>query len=212
VGDYVSAYGFMLKYSQLLGPSKPVELVLAGYSYGSMIASYQPSVEDVKAIFFKPKTNSPAAKVIAKAKQVAAGELVNEDEEFYDIKRVVKIEDTESDLPPANISFLLVSPILSFALGFVTLWANLSKLWIGNKRVVTPVPDQKLPGYKTLVVYGTDDMFTSAKGLQTWTRKLKDAPESQVDAVEVHMAGHFWMEDSFHQKLKQAIGNWLGKK
>ncbi|EED16261.1 conserved hypothetical protein [Talaromyces stipitatus ATCC 10500] len=208
MGDYITAYGFILKYSQLLAPTKPIELVLAGYSYGSMIASHQPNVEDVISIFAKPTSDSISARILAKAKKFIAGEEEPE-EEYYSTKEVHLDDDTASDLPPAHISFLLVSPILSYALGFVTLWGNLTKLSVQSRQIVTPAVEERLPKYRSLIVYGTDDMFTSEKKLQHWTQKLKDAPDSKVDVVEVPMAGHFWVEPSFHQQLKQAIRGWL---
>jgi alpha/beta superfamily hydrolase len=212
MGDYISAYGFILKYSQLLAPGKQVELVLAGYSYGSMIASHQPNVEDVISIFSKPTSTSITARILVKAKKLIAGEEETE-EEYYETEEVQLDDDTASDLPSAKISFLLVSPILSYALGFVTLWGNLSKLSVqGHNIVVTPAREERLPKFRSLIVYGTDDMFTSEKKLQNWGRKLKDVPESQVDVVEVRMAGHFWVEPSFHQKLRQAISDWLEHK
>ncbi|KAI7968112.1 hypothetical protein EIK77_007867 [Talaromyces pinophilus] len=211
MGDYISAYGFILKYSQLLAPGKPVELVLAGYSYGSMIASHQPNVEDVISIFSKPTSDSIAARVLVKAKKLVIGEEETE-EEYYSTEAVQLDEDTASDLPAAKISFLLVSPILSYVLGFVTLWGNLTKLSVQGHNIVTPTLEERLPKFQSLIVYGTDDMFTSEKKLQNWTKKLKDVPESQVDVVEVRMAGHFWVEPAFHQKLRQAISDWLEKK
>lgn len=212
MGDYISAYGFILKYSQLLAPGKPVELVLAGYSYGSMVASHQPNVEDVISIFSKPTGDSIAARVLVKAKKLVAGEEEETEEEYYSTEEVQLDEETASDLPAAKISFLLVSPILSYALGFVTLWGNLTKLSVQGHNIVTPSLEERLPKFPSLIVYGTDDMFTSEKKLQTWTKKLKDTSESQVDVVEVRMAGHFWVEPSFHQKLRQAISEWLEKK
>lgn len=212
MGDYISAYGFMLKYSQLLGPAKPVELVLAGYSYGSMIASHQPNVEDVISLFSKPTGDSITARVLVKAKNLAAGEKEETEEEYYATEEVQLDADTASDLPVAKISFLLVSPILSYALGFVTLWGNLTKMSIQGHDIVTPALEDRLPQFRSLIVYGTDDMFTSEKKLQNWTNKLKNVPESQVNVVEVQMAGHFWVEPSFHQKLRQAISDWLEHK
>ncbi|EEA22039.1 hypothetical protein TMatcc_008537 [Talaromyces marneffei ATCC 18224] len=212
MGDYISAYGFILKYSQLLAPGKHVELVLAGYSYGSMIASHQPNVDDVISIFSKPTGDSLAARILAKAKKLITSAEEETEEEFYGTEEVQLDDDTASDLPPAKISFLLVSPILSYALGFVTLWGNLTKLSVQGHNIVTPALEERLPKFRSLIVYGTDDMFTSEKKLQNWTKKLKDAPESQVDVVEVRMAGHFWVEPSFHQKLRQAISGWLEQK
>lgn len=211
MGDYISAYGFILKYSQLLAPGKQVELVLAGYSYGSMIASHQPNVEDVISIFSKPTSTSITARILVKAKKLIAGEEETE-EEYYETEEVQLDDGTASDLPSAKISFLLVSPILSYALGFVTLWGNLSKLSVQGHNIATPALEERLPKFRSLIVYGTDDMFTSEKKLQNWGRKLKDVPESQVDVVEVRMAGHFWVEPSFHQTLRQAISDWLEHK
>lgn len=211
MADYVSAYGFMLKYSQLLAPGKPIELVLAGYSYGSMIASHQPNVEDVVALFSKPSSDSIAARILAKAKKLIAGTAgAGEEslEEFYSDEPVQLDDDIASDLPLANISFVLVSPILSYAYGLVTLFGNLSKLSIQGRHISTPALEERLPKHRTLIIYGTDDMFTSERKLQSWTKKLKEAPESQVDVLEVRMAGHFWMEASFKKQLRQAISDW----
>lgn len=209
MADYISAYGFILKYCQLLAPTKQIELVLAGYSYGSMIASHQPNVEDVITIFSNPTAKSIQARILAKARKLIQGEEETE-EEFYNLTNKVILDDAcASDLPSAEISFLLVSPILSYARGLVTLWSNLSKLSVQSYNIVTPALEDRLPKVRSLIVYGTDDMFTSEKKLQTWTQSLKNTPQSQVEVVEVRMAGHFWMTESFHDQLRQAIGNWL---
>lgn len=214
MGDYIAAYGFMLKYAQLLAPSKPIDLVLAGYSYGSLIVSYQPSVEDIQAIFSNPKANSDIARLLGKAKQITMGEQV-EDEyaDYYDNGKLGEIDDNQAELlsSSVNISFLMVSPILSWATGFVTLGSNLSKLWIQNRSIVTLAPDKRLPRHKTLIIYGTDDMFTSEKKLKDWSEKLKNAPDSQVDVVQIPGGGHFYIEQYFHQKIRMAIREWLGR-
>ncbi|QKX53716.1 uncharacterized protein TRUGW13939_00796 [Talaromyces rugulosus] len=198
--DYISAYGFILKYLQLLAPSKPVELVLGGYSYGSMMVYHQPKVEDVVSLFASPKSGSLASELFAKARELLQGE--NKDENNNQ-------EDTESELPLATISYLILSPVLSLASGLITLWSNLSRVSIQGKQLTTPPPEEQLPKHRTLVVYGTDDMFTSVKSFQQWTAKLSNSPDSQVRSVEIPFAGHFWLEQNFHAQLRKTISTWL---
>lgn len=196
--DYISAYGFMLKYLQLLAPSKPVELVLGGYSYGSMMVYHQPKVEDVVGLFASPKSGSLATELLAKARELVQGEESKDKE-----------EDTESELPLATVSYLILSPVLSLASGLVTLWSNLSRVSIQGKQLTTPAPEEQLPKHRTLIVYGTDDMFTSVKSFQQWTAQLSKAPDSQVRSVEIPNAGHFWLEQNFHSQLRKTISTWL---
>jgi alpha/beta superfamily hydrolase len=198
--DYISAYGFILKYLQLLAPSKPVELVLGGYSYGSMMVYHQPKVEDIVSLFASPKSGSLASELLAKARELLQGE--NKDQNNNQ-------EDTESELPLATVSYLILSPVLSLASGLITLWSNLSRVSIQGKQLTTPPPEEQLPKHRTLVVYGTDDMFTSVKSFQQWTAQLSNSPDSQVRSVEIPFAGHFWLEQNYHAQLRKTISTWL---
>ncbi|KAH8700156.1 Alpha/Beta hydrolase protein [Talaromyces proteolyticus] len=202
IGDYMSAYGFMLKYLQLLGPSKPVELILAGYSYGSMVASHQPTIGDVASLFATPEAGSPVETILLQARDLVEG--ANKDVTESNDKL-----DQDSKLPAATISYLLLSPILPPASRLVTLWANLSSVSIAGKQISIPAPEEELPKHRTLVVYGTDDMFTSETKLRHWTKSLREVQGSHAKSVEISFAGHFWIEQTFHTQLRKAISDWF---
>ncbi|KAG8630873.1 hypothetical protein KVT40_000013 [Elsinoe batatas] len=100
VGDYMSVVGLLVHYLSALstgrdkatpvggaedageqghdsGPVKPqgnggvVELVLGGYSYGSLILSLLPSVEDILAHFASPEEGTAAAEIKLRAERLA---------------------------------------------------------------------------------------------------------------------------------------------
>lgn len=176
------------------------QLLLVGYSYGAMIASHLPTVEDVSSLFADPASSSSAETICLKAKELAK---TTEDPHG----------ETGKDATPGTvptISYLLLSPILPPASQFVTLFSNLSSVWIQGRQISTVPPVDQLPTHRTLIIYGTDDMFTSEKKLRDWTKALTDAPGSLVQSQEIPMAGHFWTEQRFHTILRQAINAWEG--
>ncbi|OJD19901.1 hypothetical protein AJ78_00095 [Emergomyces pasteurianus Ep9510] len=99
LGDYVSVYGFLIHYLLGIDPdsmrdilsesgnhqpspipdtpdsateSERLEIILAGYSYGSMIASYLPSIEAVLRLFASPTAGSTTWEILQQAEDLSA--------------------------------------------------------------------------------------------------------------------------------------------
>lgn len=98
LGDYVSVYGFLIHYLIGIDPdslrdslaeswnqrpspvvdnpestdeSERMGIVLAGYSYGSMIASHLPSIEIVLRLFAAPVAGSSSAEILQQAEDLS---------------------------------------------------------------------------------------------------------------------------------------------
>lgn len=196
-GDSNPATSTLDKQQDIPNP-RGTQLLLVGYSYGAMIASHLPKVEDVSALFTNPTSSSSAETICSKATELAMTRDGPRDENDK--------KPTQGTLP--TISYLLLSPILPPASNLVTLFSNLSSVSIEGRQIPTAPPAEQLPTHRTLVIYGTDDMFTSEKKLQDWAKTLKDVPGSLVQSQEIAMAGHFWVEQRFHGMLRQAIHEW----
>lgn len=190
----------MARYLQAVGgpPRKP-ELILSGYSYGSMMASRLPSPMDVVDLFSNPAEDSPAAKILQKVEELAIrdGRQITPGTTFGNY----------GDRWP-TISYLLVSPILGVTSQLVTLFSGLSSVTIQGRQIATPSPEETLSQHRTLVIYGTDDIFTPLRKVQDWIKTMQVPPGSQVQSREVEHAGHFWLEHRFHMLLRTAIREW----
>ncbi|OJD25835.1 hypothetical protein ACJ73_02799 [Blastomyces percursus] len=98
LGDYVTVYGFLIYYLLGIDPdsireplaesgnhqlppvpdikkptvaSERLEIILAGYSYGSMIASHLPSIETVLSLFASPVAGSSSAEILQQAEDLS---------------------------------------------------------------------------------------------------------------------------------------------
>lgn len=188
----------MARYLQVVGgvPHKP-ELILAGYSYGSMMASRLPSAMEVLDLFSNPSKASSAARILQKVNELA----------ILDGRQITP--DTQYGEHWPTISYLLVSPILGVTSHLVTLFSGLSSVTIQGRRIATPSPEELLPQHRTLIIYGTDDIFTPLRKVQDWIATMQDRPGSQIQSREVEHAGHFWLEHRFHMLLRAAIREWV---
>ncbi|KIX07540.1 uncharacterized protein Z518_02193 [Rhinocladiella mackenziei CBS 650.93] len=77
LGDYVSVYGFLLCYIDAVcrpvvqkGQGAPI-LILGGYSYGSMITSYLPSIDIVADLFKSPAPGSAESEIRLRAEDLS---------------------------------------------------------------------------------------------------------------------------------------------
>lgn len=110
-----------------------------------------------------------------------------------------------------EIAYLLISPLLGPVSSFATMF---SKLKFERRGRITRTPldissGEALEQSPTLVVFGTDDHFTSSRKVRTWCQSLAAAPGSKVKFQEVEGAGHFWHDPGLDSQLIQAISNWF---
>lgn len=194
-------------------PSLETELILGGYSYGSMIASHLPKVEDVLNLFTNPADSSPAKLISLKAKELSRA--WNQEH----LQQTQKSTSGANGMTVPKISYLLVSPILPPVSLFVTMFSRVSfisgmsrGLSLQGAHVPTPSPDEQLRTHPTFVIYGTSDIFTPHKKIRRWVDTLRHAPGSKVESREIEGAGHFWVERDTEPQMRRALREWLCRK
>ncbi|KAL2359563.1 hypothetical protein RJZ56_007583 [Blastomyces dermatitidis] len=309
LSDYVTVYGFLIYYLVGIDPdsireslaesgnnqppavtdiqnptagSERLEIILAGYSYGSMIASHLPSIEAVLRLFASPEAGSPSAEILQQADDLST--LWNLEAKLELSSRTPILQGSSCDgqgkpsqcvsmgssaestgkkssmdmgaairhsiersrrrlrarfirghgvenrtvdasvsassgvseiaqnmLTPA-VSFLLISPVIPPITNFMTMSLfgpriNLDVTLAGMKVKSTP-PEEQLTTHRTLVVYGNNDMFASAKKLRKWVTDLRKTPGSMLEFVEIDTAGHFWFEKGTEDQMRAAVTEW----
>lgn len=84
--DYISFVGFMVSFLSSLdtecnesaylatsrGAQRPIRLILGGYSYGSLIVSHLPAIDNITARFDAPVHGTAAAEIYLRAKHLSA--------------------------------------------------------------------------------------------------------------------------------------------
>ncbi|KAL2814285.1 Alpha/Beta hydrolase protein [Aspergillus granulosus] len=225
LADYVSFYGFMLLYLQLLGSKvalRPgsesretgVHLVLGGYSYGSLVASHLPSSGVVAHLYSDGIQGTPAHEIFLTAKTICA-----QFEDAPTTEHPSSITSTHSakDILQAahtTISYLLVSPLLPPINLFLTLFLDLSlevdTQATGHRQHIScPKPSDQLRAHRTLAIFGDEDTFTAVSKLRKWSDELKRVPQSRFVSTEIEGAGHFWREDGAEAEARHALRQWL---
>ncbi|KLJ10692.1 hypothetical protein EMPG_13935 [Blastomyces silverae] len=312
LGDYVTVYGFLIYYLLGIDPdsireplaesvnnqpppvpdiqeatagSERLEIILAGYSYGSMIASHLPSIEAVLRLFASPAAGSSRTEILQQAEDlstlwnleaklelssqtptrqgsscdgygkpfqcVSMGSSAESSGKKSSMDRGATIrhsiersrrrlrarfllghgvenramdasasassgvsEIAHNMLTPA-VSFLLISPVIPPITNFMTLSLfspriNLDVTLAGVRVKSTP-PEEQLTTHRTLVVYGNNDIFASAKKLRKWVMDLRKTPGSMFEFVEIDTAGHFWFEEGTEAQMRAAVREWAYK-
>jgi hypothetical protein len=109
-----------------------------------------------------------------------------------------------NDSPDVEVAYLLVSPLLPPISAFTTLPFGINAL-----KAHTDAGLEKFSVNSSLAVFGSDDMFTSAKKLRSWAQDISSKPSSRFHFVEVDDAGHFWRSYSAQKSLRIAIREWI---
>ncbi|KAJ5675551.1 hypothetical protein N7462_008448 [Penicillium macrosclerotiorum] len=232
LGDYVSFYGFMLHYLHALntaftskrtvasdgelgseavvGSDNRVQLVLGGYSFGSLIASHVPDL-DVMVDLFGTGTASSTSPIYAignEARKFAARSMRHVQPSRAD----GRADDLKFPRGATAISYLLVSPLLPPVSQLLTLFTALTVTVQGQTSdQARPAgrPADQLSAHRTLALYGDQDTFTSARKLQRWSAELAHLPQSQFRGCQIDGAGHFWREKGVETRARQALLEWL---
>ncbi|OAP55116.1 hypothetical protein AYL99_10816 [Fonsecaea erecta] len=116
----------------------------------------------------------------------------------------------ESALVQPEVAYVIVSPILSMAAGFTTMF---SKLRFTRKDREIPSSSPKREFHELMVrpcccCYGTRDGFTSAAKLERWAQDLQSQPGSRLVTVSAD-TGHFWHEAEGIVRLRQGLAEFL---
>lgn len=197
-----------------------IQLILGGYSFGSLIASHAPDV-DVILELFRP-SSSRVNKICRVARMIAV--LSASTQHLYPSNPDVLVgPDTDTDTgtaddfqprasPLISIAYLLVSPLLPPVSHFLTCFSTLSLNvgWgVGPLRLVQTRPDHQLSKHSSLALYGDGDTFTSAPKLQRWSAEIARVPQSRFQSGEIGGAGHFWREDGVEARARNRLREWL---
>ncbi|KAI5301346.1 hypothetical protein KEM55_002940 [Ascosphaera atra] len=232
VADYTTFGVVMLQYlSGLLHgageqPLEGVDLVFAGYSYGSMITSYLPSLETIMDLFVRARmANASAAAGGASSMQGFLKSLLRLAESA---PKSTAIIDTSEDEPvtasqpirPPRLSYLLVSPILPpvsslTTLTFLRTTPDLSfTLSSKNKSTKETIPsttleDKLRSGHRVLAVFGDSDVFCGISKLRRWAETLEQGDGGKnFEKLEVPGADHFWGDKELRDRLRGRIREW----
>lgn len=121
-----------------------------------------------------------------------------------------------AERPPVmpKLAFLLVSPLLGAISSFATMFSKLrferrDPRLTAARDTPTPDTDAILSRHYSLIVFGTDDHFTSSRKVREWCESLKAKPGSSTDFCEVHGAGHFWHDVELQSQMMGAVSEWV---
>ena len=198
-------------------PFTGVHVILGGYSYGSLIASHLPAIDALFDLFKEATTGTAPFEICRIAEKMAScmvdGHRLETESATASLSRSLNEEEMEI-VPKSTISYLLLSPLLPPLSQLLTIFTKLSldvqvEVSAQGKHVPCPKPATQLCKHRTLVVYGTEDGFTSAKKLRKWSDELLHAPHSQFQYRQVDGAGHFWRENGVEDQARHVLREWL---
>lgn len=188
-----------------------IELIIGGYSYGSMIASHVPSLDVMIQRFHLPpgptaSPGTPIDRIRREARKIAAACVPGSagggggGPDGSD----------EGDFRAAlSISYLLVSPVLPPVSSFLTMFTSL-QVDVGDSAQARAVgPADQLSGHRTLALFGDEDTFTSVRKLRQWSAELGRMAHSQFRGCEIEGAGHFWREEGVEGEVREVLRGWL---
>ncbi|KAL7927043.1 Alpha/Beta hydrolase protein [Trichoderma austrokoningii] len=251
INDYISFVGFMAHYLHRLDPFghcvaeppsekavPPPILMMAGYSYGAMITSQLPPLDQLLEPFTSPDCGSHAAQIRLRAESwaerqtqalqearaaMARGQQKpsrkttgSSSEKSYSLPAAAAAVPAKGKLSPASgfvtprPAYLLVSPLQ----GLVTHLATMSLV---PSVFTRPKPHQeddaeaKLVRNPTLAVFGDNDIFVPVGKLRAWVGRLSSQPGSQFQGHEIGSAGHFWAEEGALDSMLDLVCGFAGK-
>ena len=179
---------------------KGLEIILSGYSYGSMIASYIPPIQNLSSLF-PAELDDARMKYMLKLANMLASDMSPIDPRNPD--NVRKYEDAHNYNFPVKSFYLLVSPLvppITWALAL-----SLGNPFSGTSTSVKSHLWQQC----TFAIFGSRDVFASREKLVRWAEDLSSRPESRFTFEEIQGAGHFWHEAGVLSRLKATVKAWI---
>lgn len=210
--DYISFVGFMTSYlSGLFSMTSEneehttdthtaISLMLGGYSYGSLIVTHLPPLEEMLSLFRHTEPSTTASEIVQKAQQSAGDTSSGFPREMHTSPGTV-------DWRHFKVQYLLISPLLPPTSFFLS--PSLGSVFSSLGRSTEPIKDATLISNPTLAVFGSDDLFTSGSKLQTWSRKMQTDSRGLFEWLEVDGAGHFWREHGVEDEMRERIARWI---
>lgn len=116
------------------------------------------------------------------------------------------LEQTEIKLAVPEVRYLLISP-LTPPISTLAAPALGQKLW--SRSMATNATS--IGKFKSLAIYGDQDIFASAKKIRDWSDHLRAQHGPTFSSVEVAGAGHFWVEKDVEKQLRTALSGWVAE-
>lgn len=114
------------------------------------------------------------------------------------------LEETGVNIAIPEVRYLLVSP-LTPPISTLAAPALGQKLW-GHSM---DRGASSIGKFKTLAIYGDQDIFASAKKIRDWSDNVRAQHGPTFSSVEIAGAGHFWVERDVEMQLRTALRGWL---
>ena len=113
-----------------------------------------------------------------------------------------------------SVAYLIISPVLPPISGLTTMFTKptFERRDMRTRKIVvkdTSTKDEQFVKHPTCLIYGSKDMFTSAKKVQKWAQDLSSRAGQSFCSHEVEGAGHFWTEEHAAQRLQASLTSWL---
>jgi len=209
------------------GEVEKMELLIGGYSYGSLIASLTPPVPDILKLLEAPPPSTPAfAKALLTAKESARrwldthsstrtsysgtfnraavhAALQQEENRKLECEQVHHGVDKKWKV---TARYLLVSPLLPPISSFMMGFAGMKAWGLGRGSVDEEERGIEAAGARVLAVYGDGDTFTGIRKYRKWREKMEG---ERWRGVEVGGAGHFWREEGVMEVLVGQVEEWV---
>lgn len=202
-------------------------LLMAGYSYGAMITTQLPPLNELLERFASPDSGSNAAQIRLRAEswaekqnqalQEACGAVTGGQRKGHGTSNPASPRGpAKGRLSPINgftipqPAYLLVSPLQ----GLVTHLATMSLVPSVFAKRSPPQEDDtetKLVLNPTLAVFGDGDIFVPVGKLRAWVSRLSSQQASQFHGHEIGSAGHFWAEEGVLHSMLDLVCDFAGK-
>lgn len=211
----------------------PINIVCAGYSYGSLVVSRMMSLlldtgsNERKNAAPQPWDHSgPQTHHLEDISGLSAGSphMTNSSEDFH-----IALHWMDQSLSPQPLRgkqiqsafdkylkegfhrrmktpryrFLLVSPLLP-PITWLLSCTSISNLWTKQQDNY-----HQLTQNPTLALFGDQDVFTSGRKLKCWGETLRKVPSSRFEFRSIPGVGHFWQESGATQALRESIHQWI---
>ena len=213
-----------------------ITLVLAGYSYGSLIASLTCPLSGICEKLAQPSAGSPASEMRLRARHLArkvhdlilfecrqlqarssvksqsnngsqySSDMIFGGEESLNVRPSAKIERGRR----MEIVFPKISPCFLLLSPILPPLSSLLTCFSHHHFSISAAQQKEnLRSHPTLAIFGTDDGFTSHRRLQKWTREFQEVSlGGDFRGVGIEGAGHLWREEGVDRKLRENIGGW----
>ncbi|KAF2275043.1 uncharacterized protein EI97DRAFT_85844 [Westerdykella ornata] len=115
-------------------------------------------------------------------------------------------KNTTSIPTPSHIYYLLISPLTPPLSYFLAPGLHSLPFWPRRDNGKSHRAES-LMQHDSLVLFGDQDVFSSAKRIRAWVERLREGG-GKVEAVEVNGAGHFWVGEQVEAALRGEIRRW----